>query len=165
MRIVVLSDTHLSEVTKELEFVCGRYCEKADLVIHLGDWTSPAVLDFFMQYPLEGVAGNSDHPEIISCLPLKRIVNLGHFKIGLVHGWGAYGSLIARIKEAFGDTLDLLDGVFYGHSHVPYYALKNGKIWLNPGSLFKGRGSVPGSLALVELGKGSHFDVRFIELR
>ncbi|SFM59454.1 metallophosphoesterase family protein [Thermodesulforhabdus norvegica] len=164
MKIVVLSDTHLTGVTEELELICSRYCEGADMVIHLGDWTSPVVLDYFMQYHLEGVAGNSDHPAIISSLPLKKIITVGSFRVGLIHGWGSYSNLRGSIREAFRDVINSLDAVFYGHSHVPYYGRENGLIWLNPGSLFKGRGVVQSSLALVEVSGGARFDVRLIEL-
>ena len=60
MKIVVMSDTHLSQTTNEFKTLCSELCDDADMVIHLGDWDKVGILDYLEQYPLEAVAGNMD---------------------------------------------------------------------------------------------------------
>ena len=37
MKIVVMSDTHLSKATDEFKALCSEFCDDADMLIHLGD--------------------------------------------------------------------------------------------------------------------------------
>lgn len=145
MKIVVLSDTHLDHVTDELESVCGRYCADADLVIHLGDWVGGAVLDYLEQFPLEGVAGNMDNHVIRHRLPAKKVIQVGGYRIGLIHGWGSGFGLQARIRDEFSNV----DAICFGHSHQALQEVEGGLFWLNPGSLFMGRGKSARTLGIL----------------
>ncbi|MCX7822531.1 MAG: metallophosphoesterase [Syntrophobacterales bacterium] len=147
MKVAVISDTHLTEVIPEFERICHQYLKGADLIIHLGDWTGIQVFNYLSQYPLLGVSGNSDTEAVRRTLPLKRIVRIHGYRVGLTHGWGSPYDLLPRLRKEFRDV----DVVLFGHSHIPFQMVENGILWLNPGSLFHGRGEVEGSLAILYL--------------
>lgn len=145
MRIVVMSDTHLHHPTEALRRICERYCDPADLVIHLGDWARSSILDFMEQYPLEAVAGNMDDHAIGLRLPAKKLIRVGKFRLGIIHGWGSGRNLRPRLAAEFGNV----DAVLYGHTHIPQVEREDGVLWFNPGSVFLGRGDLPGSLGIL----------------
>jgi uncharacterized protein len=147
MKLVVMSDTHLSRVTKEFRAICERYCQGADVVVHLGDLTRSVILDYLEQYPLQAVAGNMDDHNVHSRLPVKKVLQVGAFRIGLVHGWGAAADLRSRLKTQFADV----NAIFFGHTHQPIQIEENGLLWFNPGSVFSGRGQSRGSLGVVHV--------------
>ncbi|MGC8719645.1 MAG: metallophosphoesterase family protein [Thermodesulforhabdaceae bacterium] len=147
MKIAVISDTHLSDVTQEFEQICQQYFKNVDLVIHLGDWTDVKVLNYLSQFPLLGVSGNSDGEPIRSVLPAKRVVRIHGYRIGMTHGWGAPFDLVPRLRKEFREV----DVILFGHSHVPFQMMENGTLWLNPGSVFYGRGNIERSFALLYL--------------
>ena len=147
MKIVVISDTHLRKANPDLERICDQYCRDADLVIHLGDFTSAPVLDFLEQYPLEAVAGNMDEAPVYNRLPSKKIIRAGNHRIALVHGWGGYKDLRDRLRPGFTDV----DAVLYGHTHEPCNQRENGILWFNPGSFSLGRGELERSIGILEV--------------
>ena len=60
MKIGVLSDTHVSRVS-ELPPSVIRTLERADLIVHLGDFDSPRLLEELSELgDFIGVAGNHD---------------------------------------------------------------------------------------------------------
>lgn len=147
MKLVVMSDTHLSRVTDEFEVICEHYCHDADMVLHLGDLTRSAILDYLEHYPLQAVAGNMDDHNIHSRLPVKKVLSVGAFRIGLIHGWGAPGDLRQRLAMQFTEV----DAIFFGHTHQPLHLVENGLVWFNPGSVFSGRGKSRGSIGVVHV--------------
>ena len=147
MKLVVMSDTHLSRVTDEFRTICECYCHDADLVIHLGDMTRGTILNYLEQFPLQAVAGNMDDHSIHSRLPVKKVLPLGAFRIGLIHGWGAAGDLRNRLQNQFTDV----NAIFFGHTHQPLQLVENGLLWFNPGSVFDGRGPSCGSIGIVHV--------------
>lgn len=147
MKIVVLSDTHLNRVTDEFRRICDLYCDKADLVIHLGDWTSGSVLNYMEQYPLEAVAGNMDDYDILDRLPQKKVVSVGDYRLGIIHGWGSARDMRSRISKEFSGV----DAVLFGHTHQPFQCEENGIFWFNPGSVFMGRGNYSRSLGILHI--------------
>lgn len=149
MRIVVMSDTHLSHATEELRQICSRFCEGADLVVHLGDWARASILEFMETYPLEAVCGNMDDHVIRERLPSRKIIRLGGFRIGIAHGWGSGHDLPQRVLAEFQDV----DAVLFGHTHQPLMRQHNGVFLFNPGSVFLGRGPHARTLGILKLGE------------
>lgn len=149
MKIVVMSDTHLSYATEELEKICSRFCEGADLVIHLGDWARGTILTFMEAYPLEAVCGNMDDHVIRERLPSKKVVPVGGFRIGMTHGWGSGHDLPRRIPGEFQGV----DAVLFGHTHQPLIRKDNGILLFNPGSVFLGRGTHAQTLGILHVGE------------
>lgn len=155
MNIVVLSDTHLTRVTQELRALCARYCDAADLVVHLGDWTAGCVLDYFEQYRLEAVCGNMDDLAVRMRLPTKKIFRVGSHCIGLTHGWGYGGDIQAQLLQAF----DGVDVILFGHTHRPLVERVDGRLLVNPGSVFSGRGPQGRTLAWLRAGTLLHAEI------
>ncbi|MGV8075626.1 MAG: metallophosphoesterase family protein [Syntrophobacteraceae bacterium] len=145
MKIVVMSDTHLSRVTDEFKAICELYCKDAGMVIHLGDYAKWPVLNFLQQYPLEAVAGNMDDHKIQNLFPTKKVVSIGKYRIGIIHGYGAPHGIRDRVAREFVNV----DAILFGHTHQAMMAEENGIFWFNPGSLFMGRGSLPRSLGIL----------------
>jgi uncharacterized protein len=147
MKIVVMSDTHLNGVSDELADICTRYCDGADMVIHLGDWVATSVLDYMLQYPLEAVAGNTDNYDIHDRLPVKKVLQVGGRRIGIIHGWGSSGNVRGCLQHEFSDV----DAVLFGHTHQPLRLKEDGVFWFNPGSVFAGRGYPRRSLGILHV--------------
>ncbi len=135
IKIVVMSDTHLSKATDEFKALCSEFCDDADMVIHLGDWERVEILNYLERYPLEAVAGNMDDYSIKQRLPARKIVEAGPFRLGITHGWGSPAGIRERLKEEFTGV----DAIIFGHTHQPLILRENGLLWFNPGSLFLGR--------------------------
>lgn len=142
---MVMSDTHLNHPTEEFREICNRYCDQADLVIHLGDWARSTILDYLEGYSLQAVAGNMDDHAILQRLPAKKVIRTGKYRLGIIHGWGSSRDLRQRLAGEFEDV----DAILYGHSHLPYVQRENGLLWFNPGSVFMGRGDLPGSIGIL----------------
>ena len=147
MKVIVLADTHLYQVTSELTTVCEKYCADADLVIHLGDWMRAAVLDYFFRFPLEAVAGNMDDGVIRDSLPVAKTITVAGYRIGMAHGWGYEKDMHGLLRRQFPEARIIL----YGHTHRPLRQQEEGVLFFNPGSLFQGRGRDRGSLGVLNL--------------
>jgi len=130
MKIGVLSDTHLSGVTRELEEIYNRYLADTDLILHAGDIVSTELIDFFAVHRFHGVYGNMDPAEVHDRLPPKKLIELGDFRLGLIHGWGSSAGLEDRIRNEFQNV----DAIVYGHSHRPANHLRDGVLFFNPGT-------------------------------
>ncbi len=147
MKIVVMSDTHLTWPTDEFKQLCTGLCDGADMVVHLGDWERVEILNFLEQYPLEAVSGNMDDFFIRDRLPAKKIVRVGNFRLGLIHGWGSPGSIRHRIAQ----ELPAVDAILFGHTHQPLLYREDGVLWFNPGSVFMGRGLLKKTIGILRI--------------
>ena len=107
--------------------------QRADIILHAGDWTSLDVLAQLSGYaPVYGIAGNNDGPEVVARFGYSRIVECGGKRIGLVHGHGRSGTTERRAMDAFKGQK--VDAIVFGHSHVPLCREHNGILMFNPGS-------------------------------
>lgn len=128
----VVSDTHGRLPPQVLDAF-----KRVSLIIHAGDLNTPQVLNQFRQAnQLAVVRGNSDYHDQLRSLPLSEVVQVGGVFIYVLH-----------------DLLDLdldpqaagFDVVIHGHLHVPQIQLRQGVLYLNPGSPTLPRmGSRPG---------------------
>lgn len=130
MRIAVLSDTHLRRMSDRFEGLLERYLSDTDAVFHVGDFTSPSIVEYLSERPFYGVYGNMDPFEIKCELPETRIVELGGHRFGLIHGWGPPEGLEERVMNCFKDV----DVLVYGHSHTAVNHVKGGVLVFNPGT-------------------------------
>ena len=53
----------------------------------------------------------------VAGVPVKKVIDIQGFIVGLIHGWGAPQGIEERIEGEFVDTT--LDCLVYGHSHEP----------------------------------------------
>ena len=131
MKIGVLSDTHLHRSERDLRLICDRYLGDVDLIFHAGDFVSSEIIAFLNRKPFHGVQGNMDCVEVKMSLPEKKVVEIGGYRIGLIHGWGSPEGLEEKIMDEFRDV----DAIVYGHSHKPANHFKEGVLFFNPGTV------------------------------
>jgi len=151
LRIGILADTHLSADGEALGFLAAleNTCfAGVDLILHAGDLVDPDIRHAFTRCPVLAVRGNMDPPA--ADLPEQRVVETGHVRIGLRHGWGAVCDLEDRLLETF--RQEALDVLVYGHSHRPVCHWRNGILLFNPGSAADRRGMPYHSVGLLEIG-------------
>jgi putative phosphoesterase len=130
MKVGVLSDTHLYGVNRTFENILEQHLSDVDMILHAGDYVGEEIMLFLNHGAFHGVQGNMDSPAIKSYLPDRRIINIGSFRIGLVHGWGSSQGLEARLLKEF----EPVDVLVYGHSHKPANHIKEGVLLFNPGT-------------------------------
>lgn len=139
MKIGVLSDTHLHNVSGDLRRIVEERFRDADMILHAGDIVSGAVLSYLESSGVIAVRGNMDMAAVSQSLPIKRVVKAGSFKIGLIHGFGAPRGLAEQLRLEFDD----IDCLVFGHSHQPMNRVVGSELWFNPGSAGEGgRGSI-----------------------
>jgi len=133
--LVALADTHgttTPRLTDHLREMLGA----AEMVVHAGDFTTPAVLEAFEAFgDLRGVFGNSDERAVRERLPETRTVEWADRRLAVEDGhrreWTAL-SMLARQENA--------DAVVVGHAHRPWVGKRGGMGVLNPGSHVDPRG-------------------------
>ena len=132
LRLLLLADTHVPTRARDLPAPVWEAVDAADVVIHAGDWMSPALLDALEARAarLVGVWGNNDGPELRRRLPEVARVELGGLSWGVVHETGARARREERMRAAHPD----LDVLVFGHSHIPWDTEHDGLRLLNPGS-------------------------------
>jgi len=149
MRVGVLSDTHVPTAARSLPQAVFEIFKNVDLILHAGDILDLSVLDELRTIaPVEAVAGNMDDSEVHLKLPSKKIILLGTFKVGLIHGKYKIDVQREMIRQEFDD----IDLIVYGHSHTPFWGKVHGVYFLNPGSPTDKRHAPYNSVALLEVG-------------
>jgi putative phosphoesterase len=132
IRLLLLADTHLPKRARDLPDAVWSEVERADVVVHAGDWVDVDLLDRLEARARRvlGCWGNNDGPELRARLPEVARATLGGVRVAVVHETGAKERRGARMRAAFPDV-DLL---VFGHSHIPWDTAHSGLRLLNPGS-------------------------------
>jgi len=133
VQLLLIADTHVPKRAKVLPAVVWDALDRADVVLHAGDWITPALLD-----DLEGRAnrlvacwGNNDGDELRRRLPERADVTLEGVRFTVVHETGKAAARDARMAARYPDT----DVLVFGHSHIPWDSTaETGLRLLNPGS-------------------------------
>jgi putative phosphoesterase len=129
-KIGVISDTHIPHFKKLPEVIWEHFAE-VELIIHAGDLSILSVIDELETIaPVVAVQGNIEHEEVMLKLPIKREIEVGHCRIGVVHILGDSRSRVRLARQEFPDARV----VVYGHSHNPYNQEHDGQLLFNPGS-------------------------------
>ena len=133
MRIGVVADSHDWLPQGLMEGLAG-----CDEIWHLGDVTTPALLDPFLalDVPLHVVRGNCD---FIENWPLVLDLDRYGIRFRLVH--------IPPIAAPAG-----VDVLLHGHTHVPRDEMIKSVRFLNPGALGKANKGAPPGYAILTLG-------------
>jgi putative phosphoesterase len=150
VRIGVFSDTHLPDSADAQAFLLhllNNVLAPVDMILHAGDLVSPELLNIFDGYPMHAVRGNMD--PAIRGVPLKKVIHVKDFTIGLIHGWGPPEGIEDRVCREFDDVA--LDCLVYGHSHRPACHHRDGLLLFNPGSATDRRDTEYHSVGLLEL--------------
>ena len=148
--IGVISDTH--GLLRDEAVVALR---GSDYIIHAGDVGDPAILDRLRRIaPLTAVRGNIDREAWARTLLKTEVLSLEGLEIYLLHN-------IVDIDlkpEAAG-----FSAVVYGHSHVPKQEMRNGVLYLNPGSAGPRRFRSPVTIARMQVRDGK-LDAQIVPL-
>ncbi len=149
MKIGVLSDTHIPGAAPALPAAVFRLFADADLILHAGDIVDLAVLEELRALaPVEAVAGNMDGLEALQTLSAKKVLSLGRFTVGLIHGKFKIEVQKEMIRKEFGKV----DLIVYGHSHTPFWGRVGDVLFLNPGSPTDNRHAPYHSVAVLTVG-------------
>jgi putative phosphoesterase len=134
MRLVITADTHVPKRAKDLPAALWSAIERADVVIHAGDWVDVALLDAIesrTRARLIGVFGNNDGPELRARLPEVAEADLDGLQIAVVHDSGPATGREERCSARYTGKNVLV----FGHSHIPWdTTAPSGLRLLNPGS-------------------------------
>ena len=134
IRVGVISDTHGLLRPEALRALRG-----SDLIIHAGDVGAPAVLDRLRDVaPTFAVRGNNDKGAWAAKLPITADIEVGDIRVHVVHE-------IAHFEldpKAAG-----IAAVISGHSHRPSVEVRDGILYLNPGSAGRRRFTLPIAVA------------------
>ena len=131
MRILVLSDTHLPRAAQDLPEQIYEEIKNADIIFHAGDFVEKEIYEKLKNLKeMKAVYGNMDSRELRDILNQKEVIQIGKFKVGLIHGYGPPSELIDTVKREFG----ALDAIVFGHAHSAINIVKDGILFFNPGS-------------------------------
>jgi putative phosphoesterase len=136
----VISDTHGLMREQALAALAG--CE---LIIHAGDVGTPEVLERLREIaPVRAVRGNNDRGDWACSLPLKDVIEIGAHHVYLLHD-------IAELD--IDPAAASMAAVITGHSHKPAAHLRDGVLYLNPGSAGPRRFKLPIAVARLRVSK------------
>jgi putative phosphoesterase len=162
MKIGIVSDTHLSGGGRKLPHALIEGLRDCDAILHAGDWVAMDVYEELSRLaPVYGVAGNGDGEELIRRFGMKRTVEFGGVRIGIVHGHEGTGRTTPeRALLAFRDDPQHL--IVFGHSHIPLSERRGETLLFNPGSPTDKRRQPNYSFGLVMIHGGSlHAEHRY----
>ncbi len=145
-RIIILSDTHglLRQEVKTL--LAG-----ADYILHAGDINTPAIVDTLHTYGESYIVRGNNDKEWAHSLPHSLTFTIEHVRFFLVHD-----------KKDIPKNLTNIDVVVYGHSHKYEESMRDGVLWLNPGSCGKRRFHQEITLCYMEVKQGQYYVEKFL---
>ena len=158
--LVVTSDTHVPQRSRDVPHALWAAIEAADVVIHAGDWTDVSLLDAFeaRSRRLIAVYGNNDHGDLRRRLPEVARAEIGGVRLAVVHETGDKKGREERCAARFPDT----DVLVFGHSHIPWdTTAPSGLRLLNPGSPTDRRRQPHGTFVTAVAADGGLHDVTF----
>jgi putative phosphoesterase len=149
--IGLISDTHGLIRPQALDALRG-----VDLIIHAGDIGKPEVITALKAIGrVLAIKGNNDRGVWAGRLPDTKLVKSGGINIYVIH----------NVKDlSFDPALRGYDAVISGHSHKPSVSVRNGVLFINPGSAGPKRFTLPTAVGKLFIrNKQLHADI--IELR
>jgi uncharacterized protein len=132
VRLLLLADTHVPRRARDLPLQVWDEVDRADVVVHAGDWVDVALLDAIEARASRLIAcwGNNDGAELRRRLPEVARVELDGVRLAVVHETGASAGRDARMAKVHD-----VDVLVFGHSHIPWdTTAPSGLRLLNPGS-------------------------------
>lgn len=148
VKIGVLSDTHVHGFDPNLKRIIDENFSGVDLIFHAGDLVDLSVLQLFGSKEVKAVCGNMDGLQVREALPEQAIIDIGGFRIALIHGWGSPSGLEAKLARRLGKA----DCIVFGHTHYPVNKKIDGIYFFNPGSAMDRRFARHRSIGILEVG-------------
>jgi putative phosphoesterase len=150
MRVGLISDTHGLLRPEALRALRG-----SDFIVHAGDIGDAAILDELARIaPVTAVRGNNDNGPWAAKIPHTEVLQAGAAFIYVIHD-------IAELDvdpKAGGFQV-----VVAGHSHKPAREIRDGVLFVNPGSAGPRRFTLPISVGALRIA-GGKIDAELIEL-
>jgi uncharacterized protein len=141
MRVGVISDTHGLLRPEALEALRG-----SEHIIHAGDIGAPEIIrELEKLAPVTAIRGNVDVQDWARKFPETEVVELAGKTIYILHDVNA----LDLNPRAAGFA-----AVISGHSHKPKQEMRDGVLYLNPGSAGPRRFRLPISIARLDLREG-----------
>jgi hypothetical protein len=134
VKIGVISDTHIPDRSEHIPQVILDAFKQVDLIVHAGDLVNLGVIDELKSVcsKVVVVVGNMDQEAVRKKCPVKQVLEILGYRVGLMHGAGPALKLLELLKDVFKE--DDCDLIIFGHSHKSLNE-KIGKIlFFNPGS-------------------------------
>lgn len=151
MKVGVISDTHGLLRPEAFDALRG-----SELIVHAGDVGKPEVLERLRTIaPTVAVRGNVDAGAWADALPATEVVEAEQVHLYVLHDI----SELDLDPRAAGFT-----AVIYGHSHKPAAEMRDGVLYLNPGSAGPRRFSLPMTVARLQV-DGARVTHEIVELR
>lgn len=160
MLVGILSDTH-DQLTRTTRAVSKLASEGAQVLIHCGDLTSPAIVYALAGLPAYVVFGNNDYDRHAiriaideiegTCLDYGGIVRLEERSIAVTHGDrpGIFRDLLVALP----------DYLLFGHTHVPHNERDGATRQINPGALHR---AAEHTVALLDLSEDRVEFLKFV---
>jgi len=153
VRLAIIADTHMPRGARRLPEECVRELERADLILHLGDFSAASVHAELEAIgpPLAAVHGNVDDAALRARLPEQLELELDAVRVVLLHDAGAAKGRLVRMRRRFPDA----DAVLFGHSHLPLHEREGGFQIFNPGSPTERRRAPTRMMGVGEIERGA----------
>jgi putative phosphoesterase len=135
MRIGLITDTHLPALIRSLDDLgpeAGQFFRTVDLILHGGDVTAPAVLDWLEQFaPVIVAQGNNDAFRDPRMQPVQ-LLDVHGWRIGMVHNLAPETRPVDVLRDRhFGTDVDIM---IAGHTHLERLEVRDGVLLVNAGS-------------------------------
>ena len=151
MTVGIISDTH--GLLRPEAVVALK---DSQLILHAGDVGDADILERLRAIaPTVAVRGNVDTSPWATVLPLTEVVSVGDLQLYMLHNL----SDLDLNPRAAGFA-----AVISGHTHRPLADVRDGVLYLNPGSAGPRRFSLPIAMARLEV-TGADLTYEMIELR
>jgi putative phosphoesterase len=150
VKVGLISDTHGLMRPQALEALQG-----CDYLIHGGDIGKPEILEALKAIaPLTVVRGNNDTDDAwASDVPYDAVLRIGEVTIYTTH-------ILADVPKALPDEVRV---VVTGHSHRPVQQVRDGVLFINPGSAGPRRFKLPITVGMLHI-NGADVRGELIEL-
>ncbi|MGN7134821.1 metallophosphoesterase family protein [Rhodococcoides corynebacterioides] len=163
MQVLLLADTHVPTRAKDLPAPVWDEVDRADLVIHAGDWMAVELYHALRERASDLMAcwGNNDGDDLRALIPEVDRRTVEGVRVAVVHETGAKAGREKRADATYPDV-DLL---VFGHSHIPWDTVtERGMRLLNPGSPTDRRRQPACTYMTMRLADNGIHDVRLVSL-
>jgi uncharacterized protein len=151
LQVGLISDTHSLLRPEAIAALRG-----SDYIIHAGDICDPEILSALEEIaPVTAVRGNNDRGAWASLIHETAMLQVGATFIYVIHDLAE----MAMDPRAAG-----IHAVISGHSHRPLSALRDGVLFVNPGSAGPRRFNLPVSVGRLVV-SGTKVEAQLLELR
>jgi len=150
LRIGLISDTHGLLRPEALQAMRG-----SDFIVHAGDIGDPAILEQLARIaPVTAVRGNNDKGAEYARISETDVLQAGAVLIYVIHDLNELDLDPAAAE---------FQVVVSGHSHRPSSRLRDGVLYINPGSAGPRRFSLPIAAAALRI-KGKAVEAELLDL-